>query len=116
MNTQIRTQEQSKRRTIRTRSNIKGTSIRPRLSVIISNTNVYAQLIDDEVGNTVLESNSAKSSAKTLTDKAVFVGKEIAERAKKVKISEVVFDRGSKKFHGRIKAVAESAREAGLKV
>lgn len=116
MNTQIRTQIQRNRRALRTRIKIKGTAVRPRLSVVISNTNVYAQLIDDEAGKTVLESNSAKSSAKTLSEKAVFVGKEIAERAHKAKINEVVFDRGSKKFHGRMKAVADSARESGLKV
>ncbi len=116
MNTQMKTQQQRIRRAIRTRSNIKGTASRPRLSVTISNIHVSAQLIDDETGKSLAQCSSSGSKEKTMTDKAVYVGKQIAELAKKAKISEAIFDRGAKQFHGRVKAVADSARDAGLKV
>ncbi|QQS19617.1 50S ribosomal protein L18 [Candidatus Saccharibacteria bacterium] len=101
----------------RIRATVIGTSERPRLSVYISNTNISAQLVDDSKQHTIAAVTTAgnKTVAKaTMTDKAVWVGAEIAAAAKKVKISSVVFDRSGKKYHGRIKALADAAREKGL--
>ena len=114
--THIKTQEQRQRRALRTRAKLQGTATRPRLSVSISNNNVRAQLINDDKGVSVAQATSVKSKASSLTDKAIEVGAEIAGKAAKAKITEAVFDRGAKKYHGRIKALADSAREAGLKV
>ena len=106
------------KRHARVRSKITGTADRPRLDVFRSNTNIYAQLIDDEKGVTLA---SAASNEKDFgisggnCEGARKVGKLIAERAKKMKISEVVFDRGGYIYHGRVKELAEGAREGGLK-
>ena len=113
---QMKTQEQRARRAARTREKLNGTAERPRLSVSVSNNNVRAQLIDDTNGKSLAASTSVKSKKSSLTDKAIEVGQDIAEKAKKAKISEAIFDRGAKKFHGRVKALADAAREAGLKV
>ena len=101
------------------RKKISGTSKRPRLSVFRSNKEIYAQLIDDVAGKTL---TSASSNDKGLeknkdnkTDQASAVGKLIAENAKKAGFDTVVFDRGGFLYHGRIKALADSARNAGLK-
>ena len=102
----------------RVRSKITGTSERPRLDVFRSNSHIYAQIIDDSKGVTLV---SAASNEKDFGDNggncegARKVGKLIAERAKKKKISEVVFDRGGYIYHGRVKELAEGAREGGLK-
>ncbi len=96
------------------RKKISGTSERPRLAVFRSNKEIYAQLIDDVAGNTLAYASSADANG-TKTEQAVFVGKLIAENAKKAGINTVVFDRGGFLYHGRVKALAESAREAGLK-
>lgn len=102
----------------RVRSKITGTSERPRLDVFRSNSHIYAQIIDDSKGITLV---SAASNEKDFGDNggncegARKVGKLIAERAKKKKISEVVFDRGGYIYHGRVKELAEGAREGGLK-
>jgi len=112
----VKVQQQRARRVHRTRSKLNGTAAKPRLTVSISNQHIVAQLIDDENGKTLAASDSYKSKAKSLTDKAVEVGKDIAAKAKKVKVETAIFDRGSKQYHGRIKALADSAREAGLKV
>lgn len=98
------------RRHKRIRGTISGTSEKPRLAVFKSNTAIYAQLIDDDSSTTL-----AASKAKAGKNGAVAVGKDIAEKAKAKKITEVVFDRGGFIFTGNIKALAESAREAGLK-
>lgn len=100
----------------RIRATVSGTSDRPRLSVYISNTNVSAQIIDDTTHTTLAAVTTAGVSAAkgTMTDKAAWVGAEIASAAKKVKVSQVVFDRSGKKYHGRIKALADAAREKGL--
>jgi large subunit ribosomal protein L18 len=93
---------------------------RPRLSVFRSSKHIYAQLIDDAKGQTVAAASSLekelKSTLKTGADKAAAtaVGKLLAERAKKVGIDKVVFDRGGYRYHGRIKALADGAREGGL--
>ena len=104
------------RRTLRSRA---GTS--PRLSVFRSSKHIYAQVIDDVAGRTLAAASSMekdlKTALKTGADKAAAaaVGKLLAERAKKAGVDAVVFDRGSYLFHGRIKALADAAREGGLK-
>lgn len=96
------------------RSIVSGTETRPRLSVYRSNNFMYAQLIDDVNGVTVASANDMKLSGKTKMEGAVAVGKAIADGAKAKKIKAVVFDRNGFKYAGRVKALAESAREAGL--
>ncbi len=93
---------------------------RPRLSVFRSSKQIYAQVIDDEHGRTLAAASSLekpmRESLKTgaTVEAARIVGKELAERAKKVGVAKVVFDRGSYMYHGRVKALAEGAREGGL--
>ncbi len=100
----------------RIRSKVIGTAERPRLSVYISGHNVSAQLIDDAAHKTLaaVSTIGQKAATGTLTDKAAWVGTEIAAKAKTSKVSKVVFDRGGRSYHGRIKALAEAAREKGL--
>lgn len=98
----------------RVRAKIGGTAERPRLSVYVSNKNVTAQLIDDISGKTLAYADSKKMQG-SLTDKAVKVGEAIAEAAKKAKIDTVVFDRGGRQYAGRLHALANAAREKGLK-
>ncbi len=86
---------------------------RPRLSVIRSNKHIWAQLIDDKTGTTVVSANS-KTVKGTKTERSTAVGMTIAKLALGKKVLKVVFDRGSYKFHGRVKALAEAARAAGL--
>ena len=95
-----------------------GTEARPRLSVFRSNKEIYAQLIDDNAGKTIAAASSRDKGidAKgTKTEIASAVGKAIAEKAKKAGVEAVAFDRGGNVYHGRVKALAEGAREAGLK-
>lgn len=101
-------QEKRKRRHRRVRAKIKGTEEKPRLCVFRSNKYIYAQIIDDEKGKTLV-------SAKAELNKADKVGEDIAKKAIKEKINKVVFDRGGYKYHGRVKALAEAARKGGLK-
>jgi large subunit ribosomal protein L18 len=108
------------RRKWSTRSSLFGTTERPRLSVFRSDKHIYAQVIDDFAGNTLV------SAASTLSDvrgdlknggnleAAKRVGKEIAARAKAAGITKVAFDRGGRRYHGRVKALADAAREGGL--
>ncbi len=106
-----------KRRAHRVRVHIsKGKTQKLRLSVFRSNTRIYAQIIDDILGKTIVSATSfeIKEKGKKI-DIAKSVGKLIAKKAKDKKISEVVFDRGSYKYHGRVKALSEGAREGGLK-
>lgn len=99
----------------RVRAKVTGTSERPRLAVFLSNHHVHAQIIDDAKGHTVASSSSVKSEAKgTMSQKAAWVGADIAKKAKKAKVTKVVFDRGSHLYHGRLKALADAAREGGL--
>ena len=99
----------------RVRSSVHGTSERPRLSVYVSNLHVHAQIIDDQAGKTLVSSTSVTSEIKgNLTAKAVWVGTDIAKKAKKAKLSKVVLDRNGRKYHGRIKALADAARAGGL--
>jgi large subunit ribosomal protein L18 len=97
----------------RIRSKVNGSEERPRLTVFKSNKFTYAQIIDDNQGKTLVEANSANMKAKKM-DAAIEVGKEIAKKAKAVNITKVVFDRNGYKYTGRILALADAAREAGL--
>ena len=100
----------------RIRATVSGTTERPRLSVFISSTHISAQIIDDTVGKTLVSATTvgAKDAKGTLTEKAAKLGADLAEKAKKAKITQVVFDRGGRKYHGRVKALADAAREKGL--
>ena len=106
------------RRHERVRKTIKGTTEVPRLSVFRSNTNVFAQIIDDTKGITLASASTIDKELKTKNGSNIEAAKEvgalIAKRAKKAKISKVVFDRGGHLYHGRVKALAEAARENGL--
>jgi len=104
----------------RIRAKVEGTPNRPRLSVFRSLSNIYAQIIDDEAGKTIVSASTIDAEikgqleGKNKTEAAKLVGKLVAERAKSAGVSAVVFDRGGYKYHGRIAALAEAAREAGL--
>ena len=100
----------------RVRAKAEGTATKPRLCVFRSNQHIYAQLIDDTTGKTILATNDATTKGKDKkTDSSKKVGNEIAKLAIEKKITEVIFDRGGNKYHGRVKALAEGAREGGLK-
>ena len=98
------------------RKSIHGTSARPRLSVYRSNQHMYAQLIDDLAGHTMASASSLDSDVEGNVPKEVSrnVGKRLAERAQEAGIKKVVFDRSGYRYHGRVKALAEGAREGGL--
>ncbi len=104
----------------RVRMKVEGTAERPRLSVYRSLGHIYAQIIDDRTGSTLISASSVdKETKKQLKGggniaAAKVIGKIVAERAKAAKINKVVFDRGGYKYHGRVKALADAAREAGL--
>ena len=101
----------------RVRSKIVGTSEMPRLCVFRSNTNIYAQIINDENGSTLVSASSLDKDLKLKNlniEAAQKVGESLAKKAKKAGIKCVVFDRGGYKYHGRVKALAEAARENGL--
>ena len=104
------------RREGRVRTTIKKSAERPRLSIHIRNRNVLAQIINDQSGKTLIYITSAAKDAPkgNLTTKATWVGEQIAASAKKAKIGQVVFDRGDKKYHGRLKALADAARAQGM--
>ena len=106
-----------KRRHRRVRRHISGTSSRPRLNVFRSNTHIYAQVIDDSQGNTLVAANSLQIEAQELnkTEAARRVGSLVASRAQEAGITSVVFDRGGYVYHGRVKALADAARKGGLK-
>ena len=97
------------------RQNLSGTETAPRLCVFRSNSAIYAQIIDDTKGVTLVSSSSLELKIKNNNlEAAAAIGKDIAEKAKKAKIKTVVFDRGGYIYHGRVKALAEAARENGL--
>nr|BDA99047.1 ribosomal protein L18 [Rhodomonas sp. NIES-2332] len=104
----------------RIRAKLHGTAERPRLSVFRSNENIYAQLIDDIEGKTILSSSTLDKDIKTLIksgrncDASKLVGQSIAKKSLENKIDKVLFDRGGRIYHGRVKALAEAAREQGL--
>lgn len=102
----------------RIRKNIFGTAENPRLSVFRSNKEIYAQIIDDLKGVTLVAASSYKNKAtegKPKSEQAAIVGKELAEKAVKAGVTTVVFDRNGYQYHGRVKSLADGAREAGLK-
>ena len=98
------------------RSKLKAVSDRHRLTVFRSNKHIWAQIIDDSKDRTIISSSdkALKLTSKTKTERAELVGTDIAKKALSKKISKIYFDRGSYKYHGRIKALAEAARKAGL--
>jgi len=102
----------------RIRKKVSGSSSTPRLTVFRSNKQIYAQLIDDLTGTTLASASSFRNKSVekvNKTEQAGIIGKEIAEKAKKVGIESVVFDRNGYLYHGRVKSLANSAQEAGLK-
>ncbi len=115
MNTKL---EQRQKIRYRIRKKISGTAAKPRLSVFRSNTEIYAQLIDDDNGVTLAAASSKEKDVVAQkvnkTEKSKLVGVAIARKATELGIASVVFDRGGNLYHGRIKAVADGAREAGL--
>ena len=111
------------RRHRRVRAKVSGTPMRPRLNVFRSSQHIYAQVIDDVRGHTLVAASSAESQVRsqvassdgtTKTDKSKIVGQLIADRAKAAGITQVVFDRGGFLYHGRVQALADAAREGGL--
>ncbi len=104
-----------KRIHLRIRKKVKGTSVKPRLNVFRSNKHIYCQLIDDRKGVTIVGASSKEvSNEGTRTDVAKRVGEKLAERALAMSINTSVFDRGGYLYHGRVKALADGAREKGL--
>ena len=107
-----------RRRHLRVRKRVEGSAERPRLAIYRSNRYIYAQVIDDDAGRTVAAASSQEKSMrkKTLSaDTAAAVGKLVAARAGEAGVNAVVFDRGGFPYHGRVKALADAAREGGLK-
>ena len=120
MNKQKALQKQRKRRRQHVRNKVRGDSQRPRLSVFRSNQHIACQVIDDSQGKTLAAASTRDKSIREAvksggnTDAAAVIGKAIAERALAAGVQAVRFDRGSYKFHGRVQALADAAREAGL--
>lgn len=112
--------EQRIRRHRRVRKHINGTPERPRLNIFRSEAEIYAQVIDDQAGHTIAAASSidhdlrTKLDGKTKTEQARLVGQLVAERAKTKGVTQVVFDRGGFRYIGRVKALADGARESGL--
>jgi large subunit ribosomal protein L18 len=115
------TGEARDRRHARLRAKVEGTTSRPRLSVFRSLNHIYAQIIDDSRGHTLISASTldpevkGEAAGKEKTNQAGLVGSLVAKRALSKKIKQVVFDRGGYKYHGRVKALAEAARKTGLK-
>jgi large subunit ribosomal protein L18 len=108
------------RRHARVRKHVSGTAERPRLAVFRSSNHIYCQLIDDVAQRTIAAASDLEADLRTLADggktaRATRVGARVAERAQSAGVTEVVFDRGGFRFHGRVKALAEAAREGGLR-
>lgn len=103
----------------RIRARVSGTAQKPRLSVYRSNSDIYAQLIDDATGTTIAAASSREKEIAAITgnkvEKSAIVGKSIAQKAIALGVTTCVFDRGGYLYHGRVKAVADGAREGGLK-
>ena len=102
------------RRKARVRAKIHGTAERPRLAIFKSHRYIYGQVINDDKGATLVAADSRKATGKTPVDRAKALGVEIAKKAKAAKITKVVFDRGGYLYAGKIKMVADAAREGGL--
>ena len=106
------------RRHARVRKMVEGSGVRPRLAVYRSLSHIYAQVIDDERGHTLAAASDVEAAIKdgkgTKTDRAKAVGSALAEKAKAAGVTQVVFDRGGNRYHGRVKALADAARASGL--
>jgi large subunit ribosomal protein L18 len=120
MSTKSRTHELKDRRHRRVRKKVAGTAERPRLAVFRSNRHIVAQVIDDRAGATLVAASTVEAGLRTSptgnTAAAAAVGRLVAERAKAAGITQVVFDRGGARYHGRVAALAAAAREAGLEL
>jgi large subunit ribosomal protein L18 len=115
MNRLAHIKQSSSMRAKRVRSKLHGTEQRPRLSVNISNSHISAQLINDDNSTTIVYVSSVgKKLNGSMSDKAAAIGKEMAKKAKQAKVDKIIFDRGPKLYHGRVKALADAAREEGL--
>lgn len=97
------------------RAKVSGTAFRPRIAVFKSNQYVYAQVVDDESGKTLLSVSDVKAKGGRKSEKALEIGESLAAKMKEKGFAEAVFDRGGFKFHGRIKAVADGLRKGGIK-
>jgi large subunit ribosomal protein L18 len=104
------------RRHRRVRKNVSGTAHRPRLAIYRSNRHIYAQLVDDHSAVTVAAASDLAAAGGSKIERAKQVGQAIAERARAAGVESAVFDRGGRLYHGRVKAVAEGAREGGLTI
>ncbi len=106
------------RRHARVREKVRGSAVRPRLAVFRSLTHIYAQLVDDDAGTTLAAASSldTKDAKGKRTELAKSVGTLLGDRAKQKGVTEVVFDRGGYRYHGRVKALADGVRAAGVKV
>lgn len=121
-NHRLTVQTQRQRRQLRTRKRLNGSTERPRLAVFRSSKHIYAQIIDDTTARTLVSAGTLDGDVKTQLEKgyggnvaaAAVVGRVVAERAKAAGIDKICFDRRSYRYHGRIKALADAAREAGL--
>ena len=102
------------RRHTRVRKRVRGTSLRPRLSVFRSLNHIYGQIIDDDSGSTLAAASDLAGASGSKVDRATTVGAQLAEAAQAAGVSTVVFDRGGYRYHGRVRALAEAAREGGL--
>ena len=104
------------RRHTRVRRKVRGTAERPRLTVYRSNRHIYAQLVDDRDARTLAAASDLDAGTGSKTDRATSVGKALAERARAAGVERAVFDRGGRLYHGRVRALAEGAREGGLQI
>lgn len=116
MNRLAHTVQNLARRKNRVRASVSGTTERPRLSVNVSNRHISAQIIDDTRHITLAHVTTVgqKAASGNMSERAAWVGTEVAKKAKAAKVSRVVFDRGGRLYHGRVKALADAARNAGL--
>lgn len=115
MNERVRKLSNRTQRAHRVRATVHGTMERPRLCLRITNTHITTQVINDDDGKTIISATTVGSKATgTMTEKANILGTEIAKKAKAAKVSKVVLDRGSRLYHGRVKAFADAARAEGL--
>ncbi len=115
MNERVRKLSNRTQRAHRVRATVHGTAERPRLCLRITNTHITTQVINDEDGKTIVSATTVGNKATgTMSEKAVVLGTEIAKKAKAAKVKKVVLDRGSRLYHGRVKAFADAARAEGL--
>ena len=110
----LSTEQKRRRRHRRVRGRVHGSATRPRLCVFRSSKGIYAQVIDDDAGRTLAAASTLGPGSGTKSERAAEVGKLVAQRAREAGIEKVVFDRGGYLYHGRVKALADGAREGGL--